>query len=290
MTVDNIRWLRENGPLVVRRDHLAELSPLEWAVRAGRLNAVLPGVYLVAGVIGDVRWRMAAAAAWRPDAVICGAAAARLGFWPELPVAVIEVAARTRIFRSGFVFSRRTVPDDHILHFGGLRLASPALAALDLVATLGGDPIDRLLRSRRATLADLWDAFRATPFRPGNTDRRRLLLDSRDEPWSAAERLAHRLLRAAGITGWRANVAVMVGDARYFIDIAFPGLKLAIEIDGRLHEDDSRIFENDRYRQNDLASQGWTVLRFTWEMLTRDPEYVIGRIKQAMRRCATSER
>lgn len=288
--MDNAHWLHQNGPLVVRRDSQPDLSQLDWAVRAGRLIPVLPGIYLLVAVVDDLRWRLAAVAAWRPDAVICGAAAARLGFWPELAVNTIAVAVRTRISRPGFTFSRRRVSADHIRDRAGLRLASPALAALDLVSGHGSDPIDRLLRSRRATLADLWSALEATSFRAGNHDRRRLLLDSRDEPWSAAERLAHRMLRAAGITGWRANHPVSIGAARYFIDIAFPGLKLAIEIDGRLHEDDPHIFENDRYRQNDLAAAGWTVLRFTWSMLIHDEEYVICRIRQAMRRCATSER
>jgi very-short-patch-repair endonuclease len=53
----------------------------------------------------------------------------------------------------------------------------------------------------------------------------------------------------------------------YYIDIAFPHLKLAIEIGGRLHEDDEDLFESDRWRQNVLVANGWLVLRFTWRML-----------------------
>jgi len=84
-----------------------------------------------------------------------------------------------------------------------------------------------------------------------------LLLDSRDEPWSTAGRLAHRLLREAKITGWKGNLAVRCRGRLYYLDIAFEGGRLAIEIDGRLHEDDPAIFENDRLRQNDLAVSGW---------------------------------
>ena len=88
-----------------------------------------------------------------------------------------------------------------------------------------------------------------TPHRAGNKERLKLLIDSRDEPWSAAERLSHRLLRTArGITGWKTNLPTHVDGQTYYIDIAFEQQKLAIEIDGRLHETDVDLFESDRWR------------------------------------------
>jgi hypothetical protein len=57
------------------------------------------------------------------------------------------------------------------------------------------------LRTRATTLAHLQRAMELTTARVGNPTRRQLLLDSRSEPWSEAERSLHRLLRAAGITG-----------------------------------------------------------------------------------------
>ena len=131
-------------------------------------------------------------------------------------------------------------------------------------------------------MRDLSAALRATPYRIGNTDRRRLLLDSRDEPWSAAERLAHRILRAAGIRGWKANYRVRCRGRTYYLDIAFPGLKLAVEIDGRFHGLDGAVFENDRFRQNELVRSGWMVLRFTWQMLIEDPEGVVEMVRGAL--------
>jgi len=35
----------------------------------------------------------------------------------------------------------------------------------------------------------------------------------------------------------------------FYLDIAFTKQKLAIEIDGRLHETDEELFESDRWRQ-----------------------------------------
>ena len=62
-----------------------------------------------------------------------------------------------------------------------------------------------------------------TPHRAGNLEKLKLLIDSRNEPWSAAERLSHRLLRAAHITGWETNLPVYIDGQVYYLDIAFSG-------------------------------------------------------------------
>lgn len=118
--------------------------------------------------------------------------------------------------------------------------------------------------------------------RLGNPQRRRLLLDSRDEPWSVPERRFHRLLRDAGITGWRANLPVRIGDARCYLDVAFELVLLAIEIDGRLYHSAPEAFELDRRRQNLLVLNGWHVLRFTWRMIEEHPDQVIVAVRDAL--------
>ena len=164
----------------------------------------------------------------------------------------------------------------------GLRVTSPDLTALDLCDQLGGDAIDQVLRTRTGTLDRLHEALRLSGYRAGNVDRRGLLLDSRDEPWSAAERLCHRLLRAARITGWRANLPVDLRGERYYLDVGFAALRLVVEIDGRLHQTDPELFESDRWRQNVLVLEGWTVLRFTWRMLEDHADQVVAMIEEAI--------
>lgn len=244
---------------------------------------MLPGTYIDRDFRDDFGTRVAAVGQWSSKAVITGAAAARLTFWPELVVQQIDVARRGRVpHATGYRFHRVVVDRDHIHWFHGIRVASPAWAAVDLAGETGGDSIDRCLRSRRARLEDLWVAFAAQSGRRGNGARRRILIDSRDAPWSAAERLGHRILRGARLAGWKANHDVVVEGHLYWIDIAFPAEKLAIEIDGRLHEDDPEVFQNDRYRQNALVSAGWVVLRFTYAMLVNDPDYVVRTIVAAL--------
>lgn len=278
--------LRAMGPILCRRD----LAPhdqraLETAHRDGIVTRVLPGTYLPSGAAADLGLRARALMVWDRDAVIVGRAAASLTFWPTLAVDEIDVARLGVIPRArGYTFHRRHIDPAQVAEVNGLRICSPALSAIELIPELGGDVIDTCLRSRRARLEDLWTAFREHPCRRGNAERRRMLIDSRDEPWSEAERLAHRLLRRHRIEGWRTNLGVLVRGSHYYIDIAFTEIRLAIEIDGRLHETDPGIFQNDRLRQNALVAEGWTVLRFTYEMLVRDPAYVIGEIVAARRR------
>jgi very-short-patch-repair endonuclease len=276
--------LATEGPVF----HLRSLPPatratVKSAHEAGRLVRLLPGTYVTPDAHDDFATRCAAVAWWCPDAVIVGAAAARLTFWPDLSVRVIDVARRGYVPNApGYTFERRIVDPELVVVRHGLRLSSPALTAVDLVPHLGGDALDTCLRARAARLEDLWAAFHAHPSRAGNLERHRMLVDSRDKPWSAAERLSHRLLRRHGIVGWTANLEVRVHGLSYFIDIAFRAERLAVEIDGRLHEDDPAVFESDRYRQNALVTEGWRVLRFTYGMLVDRPQYVVDQIRAAL--------
>ena len=61
--------------------------------------------------------------------------------------------------------------------------------------------------------------------------------------------------------------------------MAFPELRIAIEVDGWAHHSDVDRFRHDRQRQNTLVALGWTVLRFTWTDLTDRPAYVIATIR-----------
>ncbi|SEP82062.1 Very-short-patch-repair endonuclease [Microlunatus flavus] len=268
--------------VVARRDHPELAGAMARLVRDGVLAPVLPGVYGPPRATKDVR--LAALGRWAPDAVVVGRTAAQLTYWPDLGGEQVECALRwEREPQHGFRFSRRRIPPELVVRRRWLQVTSPALTALDLSSELGGDPVDQALRTRAATLAGLWDAVRLTPARHGNQDRRRLLLDSRDQPWSAAERLAHRLLRQSRVKGWRGNHPVTIDGQRYFLDIAFPAQRLVVEIDGRLHEDDANLFESDRWRQNALVGQGWTVLRFTWRMLQGHPEQFVETVRAEVR-------
>lgn len=269
--------------VLVGREHPTLLAYLSRRRAAGELIAVLPGVYVSPQGSRSVEVLALAAQRWRHQAYICEEAAARLTFWPELTPSVVALGGvRTRSRATGYVLSRRVTPPDLLVFLGDLRLTSPDLTALDLAVRTQGASIDRLLRSRRGTLAGMHAALRATSHRTGNPGRRQLLLDSRDEPWSMAERITHRILRAAHFSGWHANHRVSVRGRTYYLDIAFPGLRIAIEIDGRGFHASEAMFESDRARQDELVAAGWRVLRFTWAMLSTDENGVVRLIRRTL--------
>jgi very-short-patch-repair endonuclease len=278
---DEVRVLVRCDGVVARRAHPDLSGSMDAMVKSGELAAVLPGVYAPRDQTDDFRVKVAALRAWSPDGVLTGAAAARLTFWPSARVTRVSAAVGRRGSYAGFRLETRKVPDELVLEQRGLRMTTPALTALDL-CDQGTEAIDEVLRTGAASLTELWRALELTSGRRGNQKRLRDLLDSRDEPWSAAERLCHRLLREAGISGWHPNLPVWAGGHLYHLDVAFPEVGLVVEIDGRLHEDDPQIFERDRWRQNALVLDGWVVVRFTWTMLTKHPETVLSTIAGAL--------
>ncbi len=269
------------GGVVSRREHPELARELSRLCRRGEVAAPLPGVYVLPHLADDWRVRAAAACRFDPTAVIFGDAAAALTYWPDLVPEPVEVAGRrTTVQRPGFRFVQRAIPGELITRRRGIRHTIPALTALDQVERHGGEGIDRALRRRRTTLPALRDALQRTPHRRGNRDRRQMVLDSRDAPWSEAERVAHRILRDAGITDWSTNVRIEWWGVEYHLDIAFRDSPLVIEIDGRGFHGEER-FEDDRRRGNDLVLAGKRVLHFTWRMLTREPGMVVATIQRA---------
>jgi very-short-patch-repair endonuclease len=270
--------------IILLREHAELENALVRGARSGRLARVLPGVYADAAAATEPITRIAAVSRWDPDAVICGRAAASLTYWDEIAVGTIQVASPARHQQqTGYEFTRRRIPPELIQELGQIAVTVPSLTAVELATLEFTDPIDLALRQRQATLDSLKAALRATPFRSGNRDRWSVLLDSRAEPWSRAERLAHRLYREAGIRGWVTNRRTVIPDwATYYLDIAFEQQQVASEIDGLIHERDAGLFESDRLRQNALVLNGWLILRFTWGMLTEDPDYVVRTTRQAL--------
>jgi hypothetical protein len=270
--------------VIARRDYPDLAGPIDVALRRQELVTVLPGVYALPQAADGWRTLATAASLWDQDAVIVGEAAAALTFWPELEPTIVEVAVRRRVSRHPRIrTTRRVIPPELTTRVAHILVARPELTAVDLVPRFGGDAIDTALRSRRATLPAMYRALDLTRGRVGNADRRRLLLDSRDQPWSALERLAHRHLRAAGITRWTANVPITVDGHTFFQDIAMDDCPVSAEFDGKLHLQPA-LFESDRQRGNYLLLAGRDVLHFTWNMVHDEPDLFVGMMRRAIDR------
>lgn len=81
----------------------------------------------------------------------------------------------------------------------------------------------------------------------------------RFEP-SYPERYFIELFLKEQITGWEREKKV----GRWFIDFAFPEKMLAVEIDGRQHDDEDRK-QKDQEKDLFLNKSGWNVMRIKWK-------------------------
>ncbi|TDE94144.1 DUF559 domain-containing protein [Occultella glacieicola] len=98
-----------------------------------------------------------------------------------------------------------------------------------------------------------------------------------------AEVRLHEILRAAGLTQWRAGVPVKTPDGLIVArpDVLFEREKVAIELDGaRAHGPDQ--FQSDRARQNRLVELGYTPLHFTWADLRDRAEQVVATVRRTL--------
>ena len=99
------------------------------------------------------------------------------------------------------------------------------------------------------------------------------------------------LLTASGITGCtNAYTLLIAGQEASVPDLAFPDLRLAIEIDGWAWHHNPERFQEDRRRQNALVAAGWTVLRFTWADLVERPEQVLATVVRTLRHLSDGAR
>jgi predicted transcriptional regulator of viral defense system len=163
---------------------------------------------------------------------------------------------------------------------------------LDIARRSSDDHVLRAMewarRSDRASWSMLIStlAHHARRGRPGIQRMRRVISEHahREEITdSDFELLTLALMREAGLPEPELHLRVFDGD-RFVaeVDLGYPLLKIAIELDGSIHLDEA-VRERDLPRQNDLILLGWTVLRFTWKRFTERPDLVVAEIRAALR-------
>lgn len=217
------------------------------------------------------------------DATASGLAAAwwhgLLRYAPTITEVTVPRERRRKLLPQSRLRRRDLKPAD-VVEERGLRVTSLELTAIEAAVRRNGNAtiMDTALQ-RHTKLPALWRAHMRNTGRHGSPAARVLLQGADDGARSPAERLFVRLLKAAGITGWKANYPL----AGYVVDFVFLAQKVAIEIDGWAFHTDPEAFGNDRIRQNSISLLGWKVLRFTWFDLTEHPERVIAELRHALR-------
>ncbi|HSN42819.1 MAG TPA: type IV toxin-antitoxin system AbiEi family antitoxin domain-containing protein [Propionibacteriaceae bacterium] len=248
----------------------------------GTLTRLLPGVYALKSVAHTLDVRTRAVTLWDPNAIITGDAAAALAFGSTRTVATIDVTrSHWAQLPTGYRCHKGRVPPSERVEGNGTTRTSAAWTAVWMAGHDDGETIELALRTRRVTPRGLIGICVRMARTPGQRLRRFVVACSQSNPWSAAERLAHRALLDAGITGWFGNWPISLGGTTWPIDIAFPKLRLVFEIDGFEFHNDRRTFEWDHEKANRLTENNWTVFRITWQMLQDKPAF-LARIRAGM--------
>lgn len=260
---------------------------VEKAVAAGRLHRVHRGVYAVGHTDLSLHGRcLAAVLASGPRALLSHYSAAWL--WDLLPTQPVPVHVTAPIPRGRrqpirIHYARNLTDRDRDLREGIPATAVPR-TLLDLAAALRPGRLDRLLqRAEELALFDLGPVESVLDRNRGHRGAarlRRALVLYRPPPFtrSQLERRFLDLLAGAGLplptTGHN--------EAGYELDVYWPELRFAVELDVYETHGTRKSFEDDRLRQEDLKLAGIELTRVTGRRLEREPDKVFGRVARLL--------
>jgi very-short-patch-repair endonuclease len=265
-----------------------------------QLERVHRGVYRIPGSVHTFE-QTVLAACWAHGGTSaashrCAAQLWDLDLWGCIDVVELTTTS-TRSHRLPGVAVHRSVDlsDEQIVSRHGVPVTSPLRLLVDLGAVVPpgsvSDALDDLVGRKVVTIAGARTTLERLSARGRSgcgilreildqrTGRERTMARTR------LEALLSDLCHRAGIE-LEFQHPILLGGRRRRIDFAVPSLRIAIEVDG--YESHSRydVFQDDRVRANELELEGWTVLRFTWEQLTKRPTYVLDVLRRAISRAA----
>jgi Protein of unknown function (DUF559)/Transcriptional regulator, AbiEi antitoxin len=100
------------------------------------------------------------------------------------------------------------------------------------------------------------------------------------------EELMVTLIRADGLPEPAVNPWITGDGWTYKADFLWRAERLVVETDGRAFHSSRRAFEHDRLRDQRLTLAGYTVVRFTWRQLLREPGRVQAVVRDLLARLA----
>lgn len=242
---------------------------LNWYELRKHYRAIMPNVYLEKRVEPSLRQRVAAAWLWSGrQAVIGGVAAAALhgAHWvdDDVPVELIWRNARPP---RGVLTRHQLLLDGETQRLGSLTVSTPERTAFDLGRRgTVGQAVARLDALARATDFKVGDVEDLAARHPHTRGLRQLeaALDLTDPgAQSPKETWLRLLLISAGFPRPRTQIPVPGSDGypRYFLDMGWEHIMLAVEYDGDQHRTDRPQFVKDVERLEYIRSVGWTHIR-----------------------------
>lgn len=273
-------------------------SGLDRAVASALLFPVATGVYRTTGTT----WRLPAthhaalAAAGEGSALARRSAAEVLGLVDARPAPhhlVVPHHRRPPVVpsRLAIVTRSRRVHPDEVTEVAGLRTTSAARTLLDLAPRSSAERLAELaaaaIRLRHCRLDQLEELLADHPGAHGRArlvTAVRLLGDDGAKARAEVEIAAVAALLKAGLPRPQIGFPVRDGNGRLIaeVDLAYPTWRLALEIDGYRWHSTPAQKRADETRQNQLILAGWTVLRFSAEVVRQNPRVLVDTVAQAL--------
>ena len=219
---------------------------------------------------------MAAVLACGPGAVVSHRSAASL--WrllPERPGAEVDISvpgAGGKKKRRGIRIHRRVaLTPENVTRHRGIPVTNPACTIIDLRAV--ATPAETRQAIRQAAVLGL---------SIGPAGR-----DGSPTPDGTRSELEYRFLRLCKQHRLPTpEVNVRIGSL--LVDFVWPDRKLVVETDGYRYHRGRQAFEDDRARDLRLRSQGYEVIRLTYEQVTKQPEATAGVLRKVLSRHVTT--
>jgi very-short-patch-repair endonuclease len=275
----------EPDGLLLRDRALRDVDPdqLLVALRSCRLRRIQRGIYLPRTIelTPLIAARAAILSSGIATAVACHETAARahaLALPGGRRCEHVTVGAEIRRKdRKDLMFHRRALSLGDTVSFDGIPVTTIPRTLLDLACLLDRVSavwvLDDALRLGKCTHETLNQALSTWRGGRGSGAARTRLAESDGLAESMLETAARLALADSGLQRPVAQFEVRAPDGRLLarLDHAYPFQRVALEYDGRSIHEAPKALYRDRDRQNALSALGWTVLRFTWWDVVKDP-------------------
>jgi predicted transcriptional regulator of viral defense system len=278
---------RQHGVVSLPQLQLLGLSAraVRSRVAAGRLTRIHRGVYAVGhGRLTLRGYWMAAVLAYGPNAVLSHRSAAALHGIRHDNRAKTDVALPSRSARPrpGIdVHRSATLTDTDLTTIDGIPCTTLARTLLDLAEVVEERAVERAINEaevlRIFDLRAVEEVLTRARGRRGASVLRRVL-EKYTGPTLTEKELEERffaLCRAAEVPEPEVNVWITLANGiAYKADFLWRSERLIVETDGWGSHGTRQAFEHDRRRDRRLSVAGWTVVRFTWRDVEREPAEV----------------
>jgi very-short-patch-repair endonuclease len=284
----------------VTKSQLMDLGISEVAIKAraavGEFERAAPGAFIVNGSPRTVFQACAVALLSRKKAVLSGRTAGWLHSFDGVaaPTRPEVTVPSTASGRSPVAVVRRS---QHFRHIGvrqvhGLPTASPVETIFRMAeyvnVRLLVRMIDGVLLADSLCIDDLGEVYlrhQGERLR-GMAKLRPVLLERLEDgsappTESALEALAAEVMGDVELPPLVRQAPIPWAPASGRVDLLIPDWRLIIELDGRRWHARTENFESDRRRDNAAVAAGYSVLRFTWKMLTLEPDRCMNLILEA---------